>query len=235
PVPGTKHGMAQQTDQSDHVGHLRALLRENPTLFRDYPDLLEELELAPGEEASVVALEHARNRRLERRLGELKSELEKLVETARENDRLARQLHRLTVELLGCDDGHELVHALLEGVRQNFRVEAVGLRMAREWFAPNLDERFLAPQLWVQKRFVASSKVILGPPEDPEGVTGLYGETGEAVRSQALVPLRDGTQLFGLLGLGSSEADRYTSGMGTAYLERLAELAEALLARYARD
>lgn len=226
--------MAQQTDKQDPVGHLRALLRANPTLFRDHPDLLEELELAPGEEASVVALEHARNRRLERRLNEQEGELEQLVETARENDRLARQLHQLTVELLGCDDGDELVHNLLEGVRQNFRVEAVGLRVAREWFAPNLDERFLAPQLWVQRRFVASSRVILGEPEDPEGVTGLYGETGEPVRSQALMPLRDGTQLYGILGLGSSEAGRYTAGMGTAYLERLAELAGALLARFAR-
>ncbi|MFB6260838.1 MAG: DUF484 family protein [Thiohalorhabdaceae bacterium] len=226
--------MAQQTDQQDPLGDLRALLRDHPTLFRDHPELLEELQLDPGEEASVVALEHARSRRLARRLGELESELEQLVATARENDRLARQLHRLTVELLACEDGDELVHTLLEGVRQNFRVAAVGLRVAREWFAPNLDERFLAPQLWVQKRFVASSKVILGPPEDPEGVTGLYGETAEPVRSQALVPLRHGTQLYGILGVASSEAERYTEGMGTTHLERLAELAGALLAQYSR-
>jgi len=227
--------MAQQTDRNDPVGELRTLLREQPTLFRDHPELLEELELAPGEETTVVALEHARSRRLERRIEELEGELERLLETARENDRLAHQLHRLTVELLGCFDGDELVHSLLEGVRQNFRVEAVGIRVAREWFAPNLDERFLAPQLWVQKRFVAADSVVLGPPEDAEGVTSLYGETGEPVRSQALVPLRDGSQLFGLLGLGSSDARRYVPGMGTTYLERLAELAGALLARFARS
>jgi hypothetical protein len=226
--------MAQQTESQDPVSHVRALLRDHPTLFRDHPELLEELELAPGEETTVVALEHARTRRLERRIEELEAELEQLVETARENDRLARHLHRLTVELLRCADGDELVHALLEGVRQNFRVEAVGLRVAREWFAPNLDERFLAPQLWVQKRFVASGNVVLGAPEDAEGVTSLYGDTSEPVRSQALVPLRDGSQLFGVMGLGSSEAKRYTPGMGTTYLERLAELAGALLARFAR-
>jgi hypothetical protein len=227
--------MAQQTEHQDPIAHLRTLLREHPTLFRDHPELLEELRLAPGEDTTVVALEHARSRRLERRIEELEGELEQLVETARENDRLARHLHRLTVELLRCDDGDELVHALLEGVRQNFRVEAVGLRVAREWFAPNLDERFLAPQLWVQNRFVASGGVVLGPPEESEVVASLYGDTGEPVRSQALVPLRDGTQLFGVMGLASSEAQRYTPGMGTTYLERLAELAGALLARFARD
>jgi len=182
----------------------------------------------------VVALEHARAHRLERRTAELQGELERLVETARENDRLARQLHRLTVELLTCDDGDELVHSLLEGVRQNFRVEAVGLRVAREWFAPNLDERFLAPQLWVQNRFVASGNVLLGAPADDETVTSLYGDTTAPLRSQALVPLRDGSQLFGVMGLGSTDAQRYTEGMGTTYLERLAELAGALLARFAR-
>ena len=226
--------MVQQSDHQDPVSHLRALLREHPTLFRDHPELLEELELAPGEQATVVALEHARAHRLERRTAELQGELERLVETARENDRLARQLHRLTVELLTCDDGDELVHSLLEGVRQNFRVEAVGLRVAREWFAPNLDERFLAPQLWVQNRFVASGNVLLGAPADDETVTSLYGDTTAPLRSQALVPLRDGSQLFGVMGLGSTDAQRYTEGMGTTYLERLAELAGALLARFAR-
>lgn len=226
--------MAQQTDQKDPVRHLRELLREHPTLFRDHPELLEELELAPGEDATVVALEHARGRRLERRVEELEGELERLVETARENDRLARSLHRLTVELLECSEASELVHTLLEGVRQNFRVEAVGLRVAREWFAPGLDEGFLAPQLWVQNRFVASTNVVLGEPDDAEAVTSLYGDTAEPVRAQALMALRHGSQLFGVMGLGSSEAKRFTPGMGTTYLERLAELSGALLARYAQ-
>jgi hypothetical protein len=225
--------MSQQTDTTDPVSHIRALLREHPTLFRDHPELLDELQLAPGQEATVVALEHARSHRLERRIGQLEAELEHLVETARENDRLARQLHRLTVELLACDDGDELVHSLLEGVRQNFRVEAVGLRAAREWFPGTLDQRFLAGQEWVGSHFATAGGVQLGPPEDKETVTSLFGETAEPVRSQALVPLREGSQLFGVLGLGSSEANRYTQGMGTTYLERLAELAGALLARFA--
>ncbi len=226
--------MAQTDQQTDPIKHLRDLLRENPGLFRDHPDLLEGLELEPGQEATVVALEHARTRQLQRRVGELEGELERLVTAARDNDRLARQLHRLTVELLGCADGDELAHTLLEGVRQNFQVEAAGLRMAREWFAPVLDDRFLAPQLWIQTRFVGSGSVVLGPPADPEVARGLYGDTEPPVRSHALMALRDGSQLVGVLGLGSGERRRYTSGMGTTYLERLAELAGALLARKGR-
>jgi hypothetical protein len=220
-----------QTSKNQSVTHLRAFLRENPHLFRDHPELLEELELGgdPGE--TVVSLERARTRRLERKVAELERELEELVATARDNDRLARQLHRLTMDLLDCRDSDELVHTLLEGVRHNFRVEAVGLRVAREWFADSLDPRFLAPQLWVQNCFVAESGIRLGPPSDGETVQSLYGATEDAVRSQALLPLREGSQVFGVLALGSDDGERYRAGMGTAYLEQMAEMAGAMLAR----
>ncbi len=226
--------MAQQTDPEDALGQFRALLRHHPRLFQDHPELLEELELGPGEEATVVGLEHARGRRLERRIQELEAELGGLVETARENDRLACHLHRLTVELLGCQDGEELIQTLVEGVQTNFQVDAVGLRLAREWFAGDLDEGFLAPQLWIQRRFVTTDTVALGPATDPETVGALYGEVQPPVESHALLPLRQGSQLFGLMGLASQDAQRYAPDRGTTYLERLAELTGALLSRYLR-
>ena len=45
--------------------------------------------------------------------------------------------------------------------------------------------------------------------------------------SFAFLPLRT-HQTFGLLGLGSEDANRFYAGMGTMYLTRLAELASAI-------
>jgi hypothetical protein len=58
----------------------------------------------------------------------------------------------------------------------------------------------------------------------------LLGESGAGMRSRALLPLGAAEAPWGLLVLGSSDPERYRPGMGTTYLERLAELAEALLA-----
>ena len=58
----------------------------------------------------------------------------------------------------------------------------------------------------------------------------------DQVQSLALLPLREGaidstTPAFGLLVLGSPDAQRFDATMGTDFLGRMAELASAALAR----
>ncbi len=227
--------MAQQTDPEDPLAELRARLRSHPRLFRDHPELLEELELEPGSEATVVALEHARSRRRQRRIQALEKELGDLVTTARENDRLARHLHRLTVELLTCEDSEALIQGLLAGIRDHFPVDQVGIRVAEEGFGEIVDAAYLAPQLWLQRHFVTRDRVVLGPATDWETTGALYGASQSQIASHALLALRRGSQLFGLIGLASWESQRYSTHMGTTYLERLAELAGGLLSQYLRE
>ena len=58
-------------------------------------------------------------------------------------------------------------------------------------------------------------------------------EGGSTTRSIALLPLRKGLEpnAFGLLVLGSPDPGRFQAGMGTAFLERIAETASAALSR----
>jgi len=53
-----------------------------------------------------------------------------------------------------------------------------------------------------------------------------FGETAEHVRSLALVPLGQ-TATFGLMALGSEDAERFYAEMGTLYLRRIGELCAA--------
>ena len=61
-----------------------------------------------------------------------------------------------------------------------------------------------------------------------------FGEASKHVRSQALIAMRNGGGTIGMIALGSEEAQRFYSGMGTLYLERLGEMASAALARVLR-
>ena len=69
-----------------------------------------------------------------------------------------------------------------------------------------------------------------GPNSDFQAATWLP-DGGRDTRSIALLPLRKGRdpKAFGLLVLGSADPERFTSGMGTAWLERIAEIASAAL------
>jgi uncharacterized protein YigA (DUF484 family) len=54
-----------------------------------------------------------------------------------------------------------------------------------------------------------------------------FGEAAEHVRSLALVPLGGASEFFGLLALGSEDAQRFFPDMGTLYLRRIGELCAA--------
>jgi hypothetical protein len=58
--------------------------------------------------------------------------------------------------------------------------------------------------------------------------------------SVALIPLREGavdsaSPAFGMLVLASPDPQRFASGMGTEFLERIAELSSAALSRLRKD
>ena len=66
----------------------------------------------------------------------------------------------------------------------------------------------------------------------------LFAPTGGAHHflqggSAAIMPLTDGA-LVGLIAVGSSDAGRYTSTMGTLFLSHIAEVIMRLLPRLAR-
>ena len=69
-----------------------------------------------------------------------------------------------------------------------------------------------------------------GPGAGPD-VMAWFGERGAHVRSLALLGLREGTETFGLMVMGSEEPQRFYPGMGTLYLEQIGDLAAAALVR----
>ena len=129
-------------------------------------------------------------------------------------------------------DATELPATLIAELKRVFDVPYAGLRL---WNATPA----LAEQACVQA--VASDTISLansmrvpfcGSNVGFEAASWIE-EPGASVQSIAMLPLRVGAdpQTFGLLVLGSADKDRFHVTMGTAFLERIAELASAALAR----
>jgi uncharacterized protein YigA (DUF484 family) len=209
-------------------------LSDHPDFFERYPELLAGLRFPPAHGNRAISL-HERQlevlrdklRHTERRLGEL-------VHLGRENDAIAERLQRWTRELLLVDSDERLPGAVVDGMRTGFTVPLVALRLWRtrpgfespEWI------RVVAPE-WIEQ-VDAMRQPFCGPRGDLRFASWLPNAGADA-RSVALLPLRRGAGplSFGLLVLGSGDADRFQAGMGTAFLERIAELASAALGRLA--
>lgn len=210
-------------------------LGAHPEFFDRHPELLSRLHVPhdSGEAVSLVekqvsVLRH-QNRQLERRLVDL-------VEVARNNDGLVDRLHQLSLALLNADDRQELLAGLDDVLRSRFSADEVVILL----FSRESDDgghspaRMVSPDdpgLSAFSQFLAKGRPQLGR-LSAEQTGFLFGDSAEGrVGSAALIPLgADAGQ--GIIAIGSRKKDHFTATQGTVFLERMADLVSAALARH---
>lgn len=220
----------QQLPSADEV---LAFLACNPDFFLRNEQALCDLEL-PHRAGAAVSLVERQVSLLRERNIDSRQRLNRLLETARENDLLFGRTRRLILALLEAATLPEVCSALHEALRRDFGVEQVRLllvevpglawpadasRIAREDAAAALKGLFRA------------GKPVVGPLRAPECAL-LFGADAAEVQSAALVPVGTGTPLA-LLGAGSSDPRRFHAEMGTLFLEFIGEVLARLLPRFA--
>jgi uncharacterized protein len=207
-------------------------LRDNPAFFDLYADLLASITVPHPHGGRAVSLVERqvdvlrdKNKALELRLAEL-------LRIGQENDAIVDKLQRWTRDLLRTRDPGQLPAVVVDGIAGVFSVPQVALRLWRvdaPYRALPCAED-VAPEITT----LADSfkQPYCGPNADFQAAAWLPGG-GADTRSLVLLPLRAGfaPDSFGLLVLGSADADRFQAGMGTAFLERIAELASASLSK----
>ena len=199
-------------------------LRGNPKFFDQHPELLEKIHVPHPHGGRAIPLSERQNLALREKVKALEARLGELIRFGEENDAISEKVHRLAVALVGARDLAALVHSLNFHLREDFAVPHVALRI---WGKP------------VPVGFDAGTPVNEGQMTHAATLGGpqcglaagnpcvpWFGEAAEHVRSVALVPLGDASA-FGLLALGSEDAQRFFPDMGTLYLRRIGELCAA--------
>jgi uncharacterized protein YigA (DUF484 family) len=161
----------------------------------------------------------------------LELRMAELMRHAEDNAAIANRFHGWTRQLLlaGAPDEAPaaMPRAVVDGLVQHFMVPQATLRLwdlapahAAEWYASGVsdDVRLFANGLRAP---------YCGLNRDFEAVRWLEDSAG--VRSTVLVPLRAAGSAFGLLVLGSSDPNRFSTGMGTDFLIHIGETASAAL------
>ena len=223
-------------------------LQHNPQFFDDYADMLAQIFVPHPHGGRAVSLPERQMLTLREKNKSLEHALAKLVEAGHANDALSTKMHRLTLAILRLpkESPERLIETLTYHLREDFSVPHTAFRVwgVRSGFKGLDDTPGVSAAL---RNAVASATSPLKLPycgtvghfrhEDlmlGKEVSEWFGEAGPHIKSLAVMSLisvhADGTGSGGLLALASEDEQRFYAGMGTMYLERLAEILSAGLA-----
>jgi uncharacterized protein len=210
-------------------------LQSNPDFFERQPQLLTKLRIPHETGPSTVSLVERQVQVLRDKNQSLDGKLREFVEVARSNDKLIDQMHRLACGLISARGMTQLLDALELSLRQDFAANEWLLVLTRN-DVPELSRiqhRHLrvaqrgAAELRSFETFFETAQPRCGQIRDSQR-DYLFGPDADAVGSAALVPLGP-TGNYGVLAIGSNDADRFVAGMSTDYLARIGELITAAI------
>jgi len=207
-------------------------LAEHPDFFEQHPELLTELALPHPHNGQAISLVERQSMVLRGRIQTLEGRIAQMARFGEENDAIFDRMVQWSRALLAEADAARLPQIAVEQLRARFDVPFAALRI---WgLRPEHAQHAAAEPVGEDIRRLASSMVApyCGANVGFEPARWLDAGDG-AVQSLAMLPLRDaaGAEAFGLLVLGSPDAERFHLTMGTAFLTRIGELASAALAR----
>jgi len=222
----------QETEETEEQERIARFLRANPDFFAHRSELLASMNVphlrAEGT-ASLIERQVQVLRDKHRREGE---QLRALVETARDNERVANRLHEIALELMISGDLDTVFVSIPPMVRELFRVDSAVLRIEHNTLAGSRDELVHAsdPTFIELRARVAHGRSASNHDLPPSIKEHLFGGDAARIRSVMLVPV-GGKRPMGVLILAGVEKNRFPPEQGTFYLDRLGELMGATLRR----
>lgn len=204
-------------------------LAENPDFFQQHADLFSSLRVPHPNETRAISLGERQILTLRTKAKELEWKLSGLIHNASGNEKISKTLTAWCSRMLAEPDPQNLPGHIVRSLSDLFDLPAIALRL---WDLPALgdDNEFtqdVTPGILQYAQEL--QQPYCGPFKEQEAASWL----GTPPASLAIVALkpRNRAQPFGLLVLGSNEAERFTPDMGTAFLDTINELASASLTR----
>ena len=221
-------GAAQSvnTELNDEV--VREYLKDNDDFLQRNPDMLDYLHISHASGSAVSLVEKQVSVLRERNM-DMRHRLNTLTGNARDNDKLYEKTRRLVLTLLEAGSIDTLYQSFMEAMSRDFDVEHASMIL----YGDGSDagdcrvETQESAKIEIGALF-KGNKAVCGALRKEE-LNYLFPDAGE-VGSAALMPLLNGEQL-GLIAVGSSDANRYSSAMGTLFLSHIADVIVRLLPR----
>lgn len=208
---------------------VREFLRDNPDFLDKNTDILETMVLSHNSGKAVSLVERQvgvmrdRNR-------EMRSRLDNMLQTAKDNDLLFEKTKRLVLNLLEAKTLSALIEAVYDSLGKDYGIEFYSLTLfGDETKLPRTMARIASTEKANERigTLIGANRTVCGVLREDEMVF-LFGERGRQVGSVAAVPLRYDS-LYGILAVGNSDPNFYKSSMGTLFLSYIAEILNRVL------
>ena len=204
-------------------------LQQNPDFFDANAELLSQLTVSHPHDGRAISLTERQLYALREKIRQLEGKFAELIRFGEENDEISEKVHRLVLGLLEAEDFEGVQQAIVSHLQEDFAVPHVALRVWNSVLSRDGEE---FEEVQESVRFFAGDlrHPYCGVPANAE-VLEWFGEAAPHVRSVSLVPLRRDSTAFGLLALGSEEAERFYPEMGTLYVSRIGEMVATAILR----
>jgi hypothetical protein len=239
-------GQAGMAEQMSIAEELRDRLIADPEMILDDRDLMRAL-IAANERAmgaNIVDLRGIAMKRLEARLDRLEDTHRSVIAAAYENLAGTNQVHRAVLKMLDPVGFKDFLLNLGSEVAEILRVDTI--RLVLEATDPSADDPALeklgavlcvAPPGFVDTYLRTgqgggqSRPVILR--QTRSGLTSVYGESGDWIRSEAVMRLDLGPRrLPGMLAMGAEDPHQFRANQGTDLLSFFAGVFERAMRRW---
>lgn len=206
---------------------VREYLKNNDDFLQRHPDMLDYLHVTHATGSAVSLVEKQVSVLRERNM-DMRHRLTTLNANARENDRLYEQSSKLVLRLLEAQTLEQLDATLRDSLRNDLGVEFATLIIYGEGEHGSVR---------IQGRDEVSTRIgslfrghksVCGTLRKEE-LGYLFPDSGDA-GSAAIAPI-SADEPLGLIAVGSSDADRYNSNVGTLFLTHIADVIARLLPR----
>jgi len=204
-------------------------LRQNPDFLEREPALLKYLELSHASGPAISLIEK-QVQYLRGQNETLEQQLNQLIQLASDNEKLMYRLHQLTLELMTMHDLPSFFDRLSEALMSEFSADILNitlfdLKIEAGPKTPLFHIRRDDPEMQQFQIHIEKGVSVCGRLNRNKR-DYLFGSRAQWVQSTALVPMGE----IGLLAIGSSDAARFYPGMGTLFLDLLAEVVTSRLA-----
>lgn len=199
-------------------------LWEHPDFFNDHLDLLEHLTI-PHPTGDAVSLVSKQLELFRTRHRDMESQLNSLINVARENDALCTRMHELNLAMLDSATVEEVLGNLNQVLFDCFLADFVAVKIFQEEADPVISNLFISPdhpELHHFHKILGNNQPKCRRPSLAQAKF-LFGENALEVESCAFIPLIF-TKLEGLLVIGSRQKNRFHPNMGNLFLTQISEI-----------
>jgi uncharacterized protein YigA (DUF484 family) len=204
-------------------------LLDHTEFFEQHAELLARIRLSSPVLGKAISLQERQMEILREKNKTLELHMANLIHLGQDNDRITERMQEWSRTLLMTRHDIDLPNALVGGLQKIFALPDVTLRL---WgVAPAYADSPFAQAVSEDAHLFANGLIepFCGPNHDFEAAGWLDDKA--SVQSLAMLALRkpNSKDVFGLLVMGSADAERFSADMATDFLAKIGDTASAAL------